>query len=85
MQVFTLFLISILPLEIKLSKERGWDINDQVNLPNECAYSKPGLTHLQNIDMDNNKITKLRTIFQRESHKYINRQNQSTTGKPYKI
>jgi len=30
----------------------------------------------------NNKITELRTIFQRESktHKYTNRQNQSTTG-----
>jgi hypothetical protein len=31
----------------------------------------------------NNKITELRTILQRESqtHKYINRKNQSTTGK----
>ena len=31
----------------------------------------------------NNKITELRTIVQRESQnsKYINRQNQSTTGK----
>ena len=32
----------------------------------------------------NNKITELRTIFQRErqnSYKYINRQNQSITGK----
>jgi len=33
--------------------------------------------------MGNKKITELRTIFQRESqtHKYINRQNQSTIGK----
>ena len=30
----------------------------------------------------NNKITELRTILQRvKTHKYINRQNQSTTGK----
>ena len=29
--------------------------------------------------MGNNKITELRTVFQ--THKYINRQNQSTTGK----
>jgi hypothetical protein len=31
----------------------------------------------------NNKITELRTILQREvkTHNYINRQNQSTTGK----
>jgi len=46
---YPVFFISILPVEIKLSKERGWDPNDQVNLPNDCACSKPGLTHLQNI------------------------------------
>ena len=35
------------------------------------------------INKGNNKITELRTILQRESktHNYINRQNQSTTGK----
>ena len=31
------------------------------------------------INKGNNKITELRTILQRESHKYIDRQNQSTT------
>jgi hypothetical protein len=43
------FFISILSLEIKLSKESGWNPNDRVNLPNDCACSKAGLTHLQNI------------------------------------
>ena len=35
------------------------------------------------VDKGNNKITELRTILQREvqTHNYINRQNQSTTGK----
>ena len=35
------------------------------------------------INKGNNKITELQTILQREvkTHKYINRQNQSTTGK----
>ena len=33
------------------------------------------------INKGNNKITELRTILQKESQKYINRQNQSTTGK----
>jgi hypothetical protein len=42
---------SILPLEIKLSKESGWNPNDRVNLPNDCACSKPGLAHIQNIYM----------------------------------
>ena len=46
---YPVFFISILPVEIKLSKERDWDPNDQVNLPNDCACSKPGFRHLQNI------------------------------------
>ena len=35
------------------------------------------------INKGNNKITELRAILQRKvkTHKYINRQNQSTTGK----
>ena len=33
------------------------------------------------VNKGNNKITELRAILQRESHNYINRQNQSTTGK----
>ena len=40
--------------------------------------------HSIHINKGNNKITELRTILQRESQnsiKYINRQNQSTTGK----
>jgi len=32
-------------------------------------------------DKGNNKITELRAILQRKSQKYINKQNQSTTGK----
>jgi hypothetical protein len=36
------------------------------------------------INKGNNKITELRTILQKESQKYINRQNQSTTGKLWK-
>jgi hypothetical protein len=38
------------------------------------------------ISVDNNKITEIRAILQRESqtHNYINRQNQSTNGKLWK-
>ena len=39
---------------------------------------------IDTLNKDNNKITELRTILQRESQisfNYINRQNQSTTGK----
>jgi hypothetical protein len=36
------------------------------------------------INKGNNKITELRTILQKESQKYINRRNQSTTGKLWK-
>jgi hypothetical protein len=34
-----------------------------------------------NITLINNKIIELRAILQRESQQFINRQNQSTTGK----
>ena len=41
---------------------------------------------LHSVNKGNNKITELRIILQRESqtHNYINRQNQSTTGKLWK-
>ena len=47
----------------------------------QCGTDRPQVLILDN--KGNNKITELRAILQREvkTHKYINRQNQSTTGK----
>ena len=64
----------------------------QANILNKMKILKSNLTNVQtqvksisliNIHKGNNKITELRTILQRKvkTHKYINRQNQSTTGK----
>jgi hypothetical protein len=57
--------------------------NKQISCPPSRWVSQGTLVSSTNKKGGNNKLTELRAILQWEvkTHKYINRQNQSTTGK----